>query len=644
MYVILIFIYRAFRLYPQFNDKYYETHEKPGEISEGFAYVISIPLAIFYVVVLTLFYKKRNHYLINFRPLTLCMLTGGCTAIYSVLLPILIAYQKKWEYGCFITISFTEIFATMSMMANISRYFKLYLLNRRDIGKMKLYNENFDTTFPGKEESVDGFEPNAYVKRLNKLVSKRITLIFFIIPYISLIIVAAIFLRKSDRKCGSNAIVFYIPMMVLSLITLVLIPFFFIELTKARAINRINQFDMILNYVSLFSGSLLFVSTLFAFYTKVGDQKIYKFDYLIHLKSTSLFFIIPSFGSCVCANLIPLIEAYRADRKLKKKKFLSKKDFTRLLMGSSYIEALKSVAVRSYCVETVIFWEMHMKLMKMINASLEVKQQQQQQRSSITKVQNQRRSSMSNIVSSPVSPNYDLLLGLNKNIFGSSNNEILYTGSFGEEIDPTLVNAINHGTDRVRDYYAMNNRNRAFSDSARINGQNYMNINNIHPNNSYNYSNRHRNDSMLSSSTNNSYNQNYNNNYYLDTLNSDKTELLKHQDFNYSNSTSINISSNIIRNRRNATKNAETEVLYELFEVESENIEVPQRFWKDFDNIYNSFISDQSLATVNLDVDTVNRLKKSLKNKEYTMDMFFPALAETVELIYQNLYPKLLAR
>jgi len=660
IFIPLMVICLVFKIVPEFNESYFnqtkhkEHTQRPGQISGKVANLISIPLGIFFIVILTTFYKKRNHYLINFRPITLCMLTGGCSAIYSVALPYLLAYQSgtnlKRLGSCVFSVVFTEIFATMSMMANISRYFKLYLLNRRDIGKMKLYNDSYDSAFPGKEESVDGFEPNAYVKRLNNLVSKRITVVFFVLPYTLLIILAVFILCKyhDSNRCDSNAIIFYAPIMLLSFVTLFLVPFFFIELYKSRAINRINQLDMIINYFSLFIGSLLFVFTLFAFRKSGAPENEYLIEFTVNLKSTSLLFIIPSFGSCICANVIPLIEAYLADRKLKKKKFLSKKDFTRLLLGSSYVEALKSVAVRSYCVETVIFWEMHLKLMKKINNDEETKQQ----RLSIEHMPNKKRApSMTNSIpspTSPLSPNYDLLLGLNKNIFGSSNNEILYTGGFGEEIDQNLINAINHGANRgMRDYYPMNNRNRAFSDS-RVNNQNYMNpaiqisSNNSYPNNAYYYSNRSRNDSMLSLSSNNSFTQNY----YLDTMNSDKVELLnKRQGNTYgSNTTAININTGLVRNRRNATRNPETEILYDVFEVDPENTEVPQKFWKEYDNLYNSFISDQSLATVNLDIDTVNRLKRSLANKEYTKDMFFPALAETVELIYQNLYPKLLAR
>ncbi|OUM56476.1 hypothetical protein PIROE2DRAFT_65514 [Piromyces sp. E2] len=648
----IVAICLIYKVKPGFNNGRIE-ELKSKQIDMKTAWIISIPQLIIYSLIIYVFYKKRNHYLINFRPLTLCMLSGICTTVYCVLLPIFTALQGENKTGdgiidCKFNMIFTDVFATMSMMTNISRYFKLYLLNRRDIGKMKLYNDKYDSAFPGKEESVDSFEPNAYVKRINKLVSKRITIIFFVLPYLILITVGVIIIKINPGQCESSAIIYYIPVVVLSTLTLFLIPFFLIELTKSKAINRINQLDMVISYFTLYISILLFIGSLFYFYRGKNELKSIVNHGLVNAKSSSLFFIIPSCFSLVCALVIPLIEAHIADKKLKKKKFLSKKDFTRLLMGNSYIEALKSVAVRSYCVETVIFWEMHMKLMKIINNDEETKQH----RASIEQHLNQKRiPSVTNTAVPPMSPNYDLLLGLNKNIFGSNNNEILYTGSFGEEIDPKLINAINYGTEKsVKDYYSENKT----CEESRINIQGYMNTNpsvhfsqnNTHHPNNYN---RRRDDSVLSLSTNNSVNQNYNN-YYIDTVNSDQIELLKNHDMPYSprenqNGYTANLNKGpAIRSRKNTIRNSETEIFYDLFEIDPENNEVPSKFWKDFENLYNSFISDQSLATVNLDTDTVNRLKRSLKNKDYTKDMFFPAVAETVELIYQNLYPKLLAR
>ncbi|ORX43523.1 hypothetical protein BCR36DRAFT_415535 [Piromyces finnis] len=671
---------------PQFSVDYFKTHpnENFKQIDKAYALIISFSLLIFYIMILTSFYKKRNHYLINYRPLVLCALTGICGGVYNVILPILITFQtggnnsNKW----IITLIFTIIFATMNMMANISRYFKLYLLSKRDIGKMKLYNDNYDLAFPGNEENANNFEPNTYLKRLNKLVSKRITIIFFVIPYtllISLGLAISIFSVKKQSIDGirENALYFYSPIILLTTVTLFIIPFFYIELSKSKSINWVNKLDMISNYTFLFLGTFLFIGSLFAFYDKrisIGvddkgkEQYIYhySFEYLIKLKSTSLFFIIPSFGSSACAIVIPLIEAYMADRKLKSKKFLGKREFTHLLVGSSYIDSLKSVAVKSYCVETVIFWEMHVKLMKLVSDSLVSKHrlsidQHSSQTKDFSKLNNR---------TSYTPSNYDLLLGLNKNIFGSGNNEILYTGSFGEDkIDSKLVNAISHGIsskNKGDSFFSSNNRNRSISDS-RINSSDYMNNNlsssfnsnrsypNCHTtNNNYFFNeNRQRNNSVLSQFTINSINQNYNN-YYIDVSNNDKVELLKNHDIlypsreignntnSYSNSRN-NLVNNASRHRRNTIKNRETEIFYEIFNVDSVNNEVPQKYWKDFDNLYNSFISDQSLATVNLDTNTIIKLRRAITSKDYTMDMFFPALAETVELIYQNLYPKLLA-
>jgi len=239
---------------------------------------LAIILLILFVLGLVLFWKKRKHHLINYRPIILCMITGVSTAFYCVLLPIvlLITSPKDEEdqshsgisnlkgsysdntYSCVIPLVFTIVFAPMSMMANLSRYVKIFLLNIRDIGRMKLFNENGGNVFiGGSEGSINSdFEPNTYVKRLNKLVSKQITIICFFVPYALLMVlgISIIIYNKMQGEVCRNTIILYTPIMILSTITTFIIPYILVRLYKT--LNFVNKLDIVINTIGIFAGSL----------------------------------------------------------------------------------------------------------------------------------------------------------------------------------------------------------------------------------------------------------------------------------------------------------------------------------------------------------------------------------------------------
>ncbi|ORY21960.1 hypothetical protein LY90DRAFT_707276, partial [Neocallimastix californiae] len=835
------------------------TYRDNVESNPVYSYILSFVLLIIFISVLFIFWKKRDHYLINYRPVILCMLTGSCAAVYSILLPIIILYTEKATNNknnsnnniCMIPLIFTIIFAPMSMMANLSRYMKIFLLNRRDVGRLKLFNEHnriLNSSNGSEGSSINSnFEPNIYVKRLNKLVSKQITIGLFVVPYLFLIVLGIIMVYYvfnkekncpvgSDKsECGvcNQGIILYSPIIILAFITSIIIPFIFIKMYTT--LNFVNKCDFIINFVGLLAGGLLFTSSLFVIldkdkpnymgYGANGEGEIVKYYLFSRLKNSSLFFIIPSFCSFFCANCIPLIEVFLSQKQIKQKKLLGKKEFTKKLMDSRYIESLKTVAVKSYCVELIIFWDTHMKVLKRVYNEIYKDKSESSDTSTTTGsdgpsspsspqdpmnhndlglVENNRmfangintatsrrsgpgsvdgnmaRSSHYNTPSVP--SNFDLLLGLNKNIFGKDNERIIYTGCFSNSgLNPNLINYVIQEKDMKADenqkfssgspvteiMYSSGSgggggsssgsrvreqRERAFStdegmmnqhqpnygngfpphqnsnDSipshshpyphhhhhhqsyqssshAKSQQQNYYHHNHTQNSNDYG-SHRSRNDSNFSlgsfssqtalpynnnnnnSSSNSNNNNNKNNftdganiNQLSSSNNSDKAGLLYHSetndyrgiDFTSGNGMlpygggsggghnhhdhgfgSTNRNSLMSSSRgglmdyqsgtikhKNPNFNKNTELFYEIFNIDPDHVVLPPKFWSSYTRIYHSFISEKSLATVNIDDSTIVKLSRAIRIKNYTMDMFFPAIAETVDLMYQNLYPKL---
>jgi len=95
---------------------------------------------------------------------------------------------------------------------------------------------------------------------------------------------------------------------------------------------------------------------------------------------------------------------------------ISKKEFTKLLMGNRYMETLKACAVRCYCVETVNFWDLHAKLMKLVSTGMNRRDEHQ-----FSLHQHHEKHKLDNMTHdnklSPTQNNYKLLLGLNKILF-----------------------------------------------------------------------------------------------------------------------------------------------------------------------------------------------------------------------------------
>jgi len=85
------------------------------EIDSKLSFQISIPLAILFIVTIYLFNKKKNHHLINYRPLILCKIAAIGSAIYCVVLPVSFIYIWKK-------------YILMIELKNYINYFEIYVL------------------------------------------------------------------------------------------------------------------------------------------------------------------------------------------------------------------------------------------------------------------------------------------------------------------------------------------------------------------------------------------------------------------------------------------------------------------------------------------------------------------------------------
>jgi len=74
----------------RFRPQVYRDPSHSGSYGLELASVLKLSFSLFtiFIVSLWLFWKKRNHHLINYRPVMLCLMTGIFSAFYNTLLPV----------------------------------------------------------------------------------------------------------------------------------------------------------------------------------------------------------------------------------------------------------------------------------------------------------------------------------------------------------------------------------------------------------------------------------------------------------------------------------------------------------------------------------------------------------------------------
>jgi len=64
-------------------------------------------------------------------------------------------------------------------------------------------------------------------------------------------------------------------------------------------------------------------------------------------------------------------------------------------------------------------------------------------------------------------------------------------------------------------------------------------------------------------------------------------------------------------------------------------------FKPQFDQIYNLYINEDGIASVNIKASTIRTIKEQMESNEYTYLMFSQAAEEIGELLYSNIYPRM---
>jgi len=306
------------------------------------------------------FWKNRNHYLINYYNyygFRVNLFIG----ILSSMTMLINALAYFFEMKCIVNTVVTIIGACVPMAIQCGRYANLILMNKANIIKTRLLSFDKNSNFlPNNNEDccskIDFINEstNDTLKgetNIEKAISRKylypIYVIFSVIIVISSIICFVMNKNILNEKCQSSSWKLFIPAISTSFIFTAFLPYFFAYTFKH--LSKEKKIDLVVFFCFLLTSGLGFAAA------KLN---------IIKVGNSSYFFYMAYFANLVSVILLPVINVYRVKFKTENK--TNKEDFINLLFDGKFVSLLKEQSIQLFCVENVLFWEMHQMLMSLV--------------------------------------------------------------------------------------------------------------------------------------------------------------------------------------------------------------------------------------------------------------------------------------
>jgi len=349
---------------------------------------------------------------------------------------------------------------------------------------------------------------------------------------------------------------------------------------------------------------------------------------VVKCNGSSYFFFFPFFFCIIGCIIIPLIELYWSKFVTKKKK-VSKREFIKLLTSKKYIEIMKIYSIKYLCVENILFWELHIKLLKKICSDLydEIKQIKKME------VASRKYSSCSN--NHTTGSKFVTLNDLD-------NSTIMKTSEFNESYqEHSTMRKASVATEKSsekddRRYSTGTFLKKDFKTTKEEN-QSFPTISNETMNNrSQNFENNNYFESFIME---NSCNVN------IFSTQSDSSNIYESNstDISVKNSQSIEVKLNI--ESSDLKKNIFDQIFKELV--------IPEMYWTTiyrkmttmdenyiefYKRMYDIYINPKGVVPMKISPNIARTIGTKISRSEYAYDMFFPILEEVATLIYEHVY------
>jgi len=345
---------------------------------------------VYYVPTLYLYYKYRNHVLIKYRQPKVVFLANFISAIISCLTPI----YRYFDFPCLVNTWTTNILVFAACILTYSRYVRTYYMQRLSIFQLKFgekknsnskkdksgklllkdpvlsqsyENQTLKTSFSmtttsslSTEVGNDIFgiaDPVLYFKKLNKIITKKITLILVVFPVVFFVVYSVIIsITNWDRMtktCVNEDRAVGTPKTILNLVIITSSLFFFYQAFIKQKWDIELRLEYTIFIIFLALCTLIMQLTVRLYFP---DDMVRYRSYIFLVLTTVLQFI------CV---ILPLIKIF-INRFHKEEGKLTQEEFLAKMTNNVFKAQVKEIATKTFCIENVLFFDAHSDLMNII--------------------------------------------------------------------------------------------------------------------------------------------------------------------------------------------------------------------------------------------------------------------------------------
>jgi len=534
------------------------------------------------------FWINRKHYLISYYGFKI----NFFVAVESAATMFINALCYVFNTPCIVNTTIATVGACIPIALQCGRYIGLILMNKVNILKTQIITLERKNSAQINSDSGEGnldflnssIKSSPSLKSNNNInieqdIQKKylvpIYIIFGIIISTSFLMCLIINKDKLFEKCVNSSWILFIPILATSALFTCFYPYILIYAFKN--LSKDKKLDIITFLVcSLISGSLFSLS---------------RFK-IINISNSSYFFYIIYYSNILVIS-IPLYNIYKVNKKS------SKEDFIKLLFDKKFLMLLKEQAIQLYCVENVLFWEVHQMLMTIVFDNYSASKSEKRRNRIIQK--------KSSNVRLDLIPHHNRHESISKTVISDSRQTIsnerktsfdIFSASEHESLD--TINIIVEKEKNESDSISQNHlsSNTALSqfkgtkqDLYDMVVVNFINEKNI-------------------------------------TFNDDS------QDSPVETHSKIDQLYNLIFKeycKINNIKLTKKELLIDSFTVE-DNIK------KYFVKVYNIFINPDGISSLNISNTVLEDVKNNLKQGTFSHKIFKQVVAEVVDMMYYNLY------
>jgi len=347
-------------------------------------------MLIYYIPPIILYFMNRNHILIKYRQPINVVIAGIMCAFSGLCLPLI----RYFNINCFINTWVVNPFIFIFVITTYSRYIKTYYIQQLSIFKLKFsekknrrmndrakhesvsnnistykirdtrsaihsYSLNKDSTVSNETniESIGMVDPVNYFKKLNSIINKKISIYVVFIPVFFIIFYSIIMTIKMWDKmtipCVNELREVSMPRIIGNFAIILSSIFFFYQ----AYYNQKWDIEIRVEYTVFIVSLVVCVTVMQLIINDVFGERIMKY----RAYTFQIFGFVVFWFSIILPLIKILIFKFKNDDEK-----LSEEEFLARLSNAAFKAQVREIAINTFCVENLLFFEAHCDLMNII--------------------------------------------------------------------------------------------------------------------------------------------------------------------------------------------------------------------------------------------------------------------------------------